>query len=426
MKQQLFRRVALDNLAVVERLDTAVQVVGPATSLVVLAAIAFIVTSATWALYGRVPTRVYGEGFLLHEGSIVDVTSMADGQMEHMIVGVGDIVKENDPIARVDQPELKKQQSLLEAKLQELGKKFAQLEGLDEQGSALKHSVFKQARAALSYTIGETTKQLSFYEDKLRADETLLAKGLTTPTTVAETRQKVLDLRDAIFAKQAGERNIAFDALDARRNLESRKYDLGMQVSQTKRELEELQKRIETQSVILAKASGRVIEVKLSDGDAVIRGRSIATLEVAPHGPAGLVADVYIPAEDGKRVQAGMAIKLAPAVTKPEDDGYLEGTVDAVSPFPVSEQSMLRVVRNPNIVHALLKDGPVYEAHVRVTADPHTPSGLHWSSGQGPAIQIASGTPVHALVTVRVRRPIELIIPALARLVTDVPNQDKR
>lgn len=421
MKQQLFRKAALQNLGMAERLDTAVQVVSPATLLVVLAAAAFIAAAIIWAAVGRVPTRVYGEGLLLREGSIVDVTSMADGQVEHMVAGVGDLVKENDPIARIDQPELKKQRSLLEAKLQELTTKHAQLGSLDEEGTAIKHAVFEHQRAAVSYALRETSKQLSFYEEKLKADTALLEKGLTTPTAAAETRQKVLDLRDAIYAKGTERKNIAFNALEARRALQARKYDLEMEVSQTKREIEELQKRIDMQSVVVAKASGRVIEVKLTDGDAVTRGRSIATLEVAPRGPADLVAEVYIPAQDGKRVKAGMAIKLSPSVVKPEDDGYLEGIVDSVSPFPISEQSMLRAVRNQNIVQSLLKDGPVYEAHVRVTPDPRTPSGLRWSNGRGPTMQIASGTPVHGLVTVRMRRPIELVIPALERLVTDAP-----
>jgi HlyD family secretion protein len=426
VKQELFRKAALQNLAVSERLDTAVQVVGPAASLVVLAAAAFITAALVWAAVGRIPTRVYGEGMLLREGSILDVTSLADGQVEHMVASVGDMVKENDPIARIDQPELKKQRSLLEAKLQELTKKYAQLSSLDEAGTAIKHAVFKHQRVAISYMLKETRQQLAFYQDKLASDNALLEKGLTTPTAVAETRQKVLELRDAISAKQAERRNIAFNALDVNRTLEERKYDLAMQVSDTKREIEELQKKIDTQSVVLAKAAGRVIEVKLTDGDVVTRGRPVATLEVAPHGAADLIANVYIPAEDGNRVKAGMPIKLSPSVVKPEEDGYLEGVVDSISPFPVSEQSMLRVVRNQNIVQLLLKNGPVYEAHVHVLADPRSPSGLRWSNGRGPTMQLASGTPVHGLIAVRTRRPIDLVIPALERLVTDAPSDDKK
>jgi len=423
MKEQLYRKAALQHLAVSERLDTAVQVVGPASSLVVFAAVATIGIALSWAVVGHVPSRVYGEGILLSPGSIVDVTSMADGQIQHMSVSVGDLVKEDDVLAVIDQPELKKQKSLLEAKLEELTGKYTHLASLDQEGTQIRHGVLSQQRAAMSFALTETKKQLAFYQDKLKSDNALLEKGLTTPTAVAETRQKVIELSDAIHSKQAERHNIAFSALEETRTIEEHRYELEMQVSETKRELEELQKRIDTQSVVRARSAGRVIEVKVTDGDAVTRGRPIATVEVAQAGTADLVAEVYVPAQDGKQVRPGMPIKLSPSVVKPEEDGYLEGTVDSVSPFPVSQQSMLREVRNESVVDALLKEGPVYEAHVRVATDPKTPSGLRWSNGKGPSVHIASGTPVHGLVTVRTRRPLELVIPALERIVTDTPAE---
>src|SRR5262249_49608811 len=95
LKQQRFRQAAIDHLAVAERLDTAWQVVRPATALVILAAVASISAAVVWSIAGRVPTRVYGQGLLLREGSIVDVSSLADGQVQHMMVKVGDLVKEN-------------------------------------------------------------------------------------------------------------------------------------------------------------------------------------------------------------------------------------------------------------------------------------------------------------------------------------------
>jgi HlyD family secretion protein len=238
-----YRQAALQNLAVAERLDTAVQVVGPATSMVVFGAACLIVTALVWAVIGRVPLRVYGDGLLLREGSIVDVTSMADGQVQELVVSVGDIVKENDILARIDQPELKKQRSLLQAKLDELSQKDARLVSIDKQGNALKHAVFSQQREAVTFVVEESKKQLAFLKEKLTADEALLAKGLVTPGAVAETRQRVLDMTDSIYMKQAEGRNISFSALDAQRVLQERTYDLGMEVSETTRELEELDKR---------------------------------------------------------------------------------------------------------------------------------------------------------------------------------------
>jgi HlyD family secretion protein len=423
MKERLYRKAALQHLAVSERLDTAVQVVNPASSLVIVAAAATIVAAVVWATVGRVPSRVYGEGLLLRQGSIVDVTSMADGQIDHVVARVGDLVKENDAMAYVEQPELKKQHSLLQAKLGELTTKSQELAQLDDRGAAVKHAVFDQQKVATHYALRETKKQLAFFEQKLKSDNELLARGLTTPAAVAETRQKVVDLHDVINTRQAEGRNIAFSILEQTRTREQRRFDLAMEVDETKRLLEELDKRIDTQSVVRAKSAGRVIEVKLTDGDAVARGRPIATLEVAPAGAPDLIAEVYLPAQDGKRVKPGMTVKLAPSVVKPEEDGYLEGTIVSVSPFPVSQQSILRVVRNESLVTALLKEGPVYEALVHVTPDASTPSGLRWSNGRGPTLEIASGTPVRGLVTVRTRRPIELVIPAVERILSDAPAE---
>jgi HlyD family secretion protein len=423
MKESLFRKSALQSLAVGERLDTAVQVVSPATILVVLAAAVTIGTAVVWSVHGRVPTRVYGDGLLLHDGSIDDVTSMADGQVTKLTVRVGDVVGPNDVIATIDQPELKKQRASLEGRLQDYANKFAELEQLDDKGKVIKRAAFDQQRAAVGYALREMRKQLAFFQGKLKSDTALLEKGLTTPTAVAETRQRVLDLNEAIHARQAEGQTIAYNALDSARTVEERRYDLSMRVSDTRRELEELDKRIDTQSVVLAKAAGRIIEVKVTEGDAVTRGRPIATIEVATPGPNELVAEVYVPVRDGKRVRVGMPVKLAPSVIKPEENGYLEGFVDAVSPFPATEQSMLRAVRNPSLVESLLKGGPVYEVRVRVEADPRTPSGLKWSNGKGPPTQIASGTLAQGLITVQTRRPIELVVPAIQRLLTDAPAE---
>jgi HlyD family secretion protein len=419
MKPAMYREAALKHLAMSERLDTAVQIVNPAAALVVAAAFVIIGTSMIWALVGHVPSRVYGDGLLLRQGTIVDVPSMADGQVQRIAVSVGDRVNESDVIAYIDQPDLKKQQSGLQAKAEELIAKFEKLAELDEQGRELKKVVFRQQHASASFALSETKKQLIFYETKLDADRALLDKGLTTPSAVAETRQRLLELNVAINGHRAEERNIAFNVLDTVRTLAERRYDLAMQVSENNRALEELTKRIDTQSVVRARTSGRVIELKVADGDAVTRGRALVTLEAAPAAHDALVAEIYVNAQDGKRVSPGMPIRLAPSVIRPEEDGYLLGEVESVSPFPVSEQSILRTVRNESLVTELLKSGPVYEARVRVGDDPATPSGLRWSNGRGPAMQVASGTPVHGLVTVRTRRPIELVLPAVARLVTD-------
>jgi len=423
MAARLFRQSALQHLNIAERLDTAVRVVSPGASMVVASAAVLVASGLIWAMIGRVPSRVYGDGILLQSGQVIDVTSMADGQVQHVAVSVGDTVHKDDVIAFIDQPELKKQQALLQVRISELSSRYTHLESLGEQGRDLKQAVLTRRKEAVTYSIQESETQLVLYKQKLTSDMALLKEGLTTPTIVAEARQKVLTLQDAINAHYAEQQDIAFNVLESTKALEEQRYDLATKVSDVRRELEELQKKIDTQSLVVAKAAGQVIELKVTEGDVVVRGRPVATIEVAPAERADLVAQVYVPVQDGKRVHPGMGIKLAPSVVKPEEDGYLDGVVESVSSYPISEESMLRAVRNGSLVSSLLKAGPVYEARVRVRTDSTTPSGLKWSSGRGPAIRIASGTPVHGLVTVRTRHPIELVLPALGRILMDTSTE---
>jgi HlyD family secretion protein len=416
MRHDLYRPAALKHMALSERFDTAVSVVGAGSWLVVVAAVALVAITLVWAICGRVPIRVYGEGLLVREGSIVDVTSMAEGQVRRMVVTVGDAVREGEPIAYVEQPELETQRTLLEGKLDEIEKSYHELVALDRKAEARKSRVFAIQQTAVNASLRAMRTQLAFYEQKLLADTELQAQGLVVPALVAETRQRVVDIRDEIFAKQAQGGTIAFDSIEAQRTLVQRKGELALGVSQARRELEELEKRIDMQSVVVAKIAGRVLEMKVTEGDAVTRGRAIATIEVTPAGEE-LVAELYVPARDGKRVQPGMALKLAPSVLRPEEDGYLEATVKSVSPFPVTEQSMLRAIRNDSLVKSLLKDGPVYEVRGLVTRDRSTASGLRWSNGSGPPMQVVGGTPTRGLISVRARRPIEYVIPAWKRLV---------
>jgi HlyD family secretion protein len=125
---------------------------------------------------------------------------------------------------------------------------------------------------------------------------------------------------------------------------------------------------------------------------------------------------IYVPAADGKKVRAGMAVRVAPATVKPEEFGHLLGTVRSVSSFPATTKGMMRVLQNEGLVTSLSATGTPFEVYATLTLDPGTVSGYRWTSGSGPAVALFSGTPVVALVTERTQRPIALILPFVRSL----------
>ena len=82
-----------------------------------------------------------------------------------------------------------------------------------------------------------------------------------------------------------------------------------------------------------------------------------------------------------------------------------------VSEFPATSQGMASVLQNDSLVRQFSQLGPPYAAQVNLIPNIQAPSGYQWSSGQGPAILLTSGTLASAEVTVAKQAPISLVIP---------------
>jgi HlyD family secretion protein len=126
---------------------------------------------------------------------------------------------------------------------------------------------------------------------------------------------------------------------------------------------------------------------------------------------------VYIPAgSGGKKVEPGMKIQVSPATVKRDEFGYIFGQVSWVSPYPATRESMLSILGNEALVKQFSKTMPPIVVHATLLTDPKTPSGLKWSSRQGPPFRITTGTIVSAEVVVREQRPISLVIPYMKKV----------
>ena len=160
---------------------------------------------------------------------------------------------------------------------------------------------------------------------------------------------------------------------------------------------------------VISPYAGRVLELQAIPGGVVERGDALLNLEAADG--ASLEAVVYIPAAEGNKIQPGMQVLLAPASVKQEEHGRLLGQVVSVGDFPTSRRGMLRVLGSEELVTALTGDGTTIEVRVALRRDPQTSNGYAWTSVQGPAIPLSSGTLCTAWIETSVKRPISLLFP---------------
>jgi HlyD family secretion protein len=154
-----------------------------------------------------------------------------------------------------------------------------------------------------------------------------------------------------------------------------------------------------------------VLEVMTEQGDMVASGEPILSLDLTGRSVKNLVAVLYIPSIEGKRVRVGMPVQIAPSTVKQEEYGMMLGRVTYVSDFPATTKGMGRVLKNDQLVNVLSGSGAPYEVHADLMVAPETVSRYKWSSSNGPPLVIRSGTLATASIEVRAERPIGMVIP---------------
>jgi HlyD family secretion protein len=139
------------------------------------------------------------------------------------------------------------------------------------------------------------------------------------------------------------------------------------------------------------------------------------SLQLADQQAGGLHVVAYMPADQGKNVTPNMRAQISPSTASREEYGFLEGRVTYVSEFPATHEGMMRILSNDALAQALATNGPPLAVYADLERDPASASGFKWSSPKGRGLTVAGGTLCDLTITIRERRPVELVIPLLRR-----------
>jgi len=168
---------------------------------------------------------------------------------------------------------------------------------------------------------------------------------------------------------------------------------------------------------ILATEAGVVSDLLVRPGTVVSAGQRIVNLRNEAHQ---LVALLFAPLDQGKRIRVGMKVQVSPSTVREEDHGYMLGHVFRVSPGSVTEGEIEEVLGNPDLVKAFLSGSPYAAAPILVEVllerNLDTVSGYRWSSRHGPPFVISANSFCQASVVTSQERPIDTVIPYLKKL----------
>jgi HlyD family secretion protein len=409
----IFRKVALDRLSSPEQLDTVMQITRPRSWIALGGLLLLLVTVGIWGFFGSIPTKVQAQGVLIKQGGVFDAFSSGPGPIKEILVAEGDVIEKGQVVARIDRVDLTDQIAAVRAELAERNDQHQRITSYASQDMTLRNDSLALQESKITDTIAFAEERAKALEQQLQSLETLLEKGLITKQTVLQVQQEYFGTKDLIARSRNELKQIPLQRLSATTDKEQETVRSQIAINETRRRIEGLEQQHRILSIITSPYSGRILEVKKKPGDMIAAGTPIVSLQLAGSDAEGLQAVIYVPPTAGKNVVPGLQVEISPTTAPRAEFGYMPGKVTSVSEFPATAEGMMRVLSNQGLVQTLSAEGPPFAVYADLQVDRSSASGYKWSSPRGGALAVNSGTLCLVTVTVRSRRPIEMVIPIL-------------
>ncbi|MEO5373898.1 MAG: NHLP bacteriocin system secretion protein [Alphaproteobacteria bacterium] len=426
MSKAIFREASLERLSTPEQLDQVMRVTSPTAWMAMIALFLVVAGGLAWSVMGTVPIKVTGKGILISPGGVLDVVSASQGRITSFAVHPGDRIAEGQVVAQLAQPDITAELETSRGDLEEARSQFQKISAFDRHDLAVQKAQMGKKREALTQKIGFLEDRLKWLKEREGYETELREKGLLDRKRVIDTKIDINKAREELATTQNDIKQISIDESTLEITKERELLELEMKVSTLTRKVDTLTEKLGRNVTIVSPYSGQIVEFKYNAGEMVEPGKALFTMvpstRLAQQGDAatgevtGLVAKLYVSAEDGKKIRVGMEAQIAPSTVKREEYGFVLGEVRHVAAVPSSEEGMLRILKNRTLVQELSGGAAPFEVTVALKSDPATPTGFRWSSSRGPEGEINSGTLCEGHLTVREIRLISLIIPALEQM----------
>jgi HlyD family secretion protein len=412
-EKTIFRKAALERLSSPEQLDYLMSVTSPVgwLALSALAGVLFLIV--LWGFLGRIPDTVSGSGILIRGGAVYDVSAGSDGFITQVLVKTGDQVKAGQVVAKMSQSQLELKIKSSQAQLKVLQEQDADMTGREDKNDAAALADYKKQDQALLDAIASYKVQIEADQKEFETKENLLQKGLTTQAEVNKARDALYGVKGQVADTQVKESQIGTDEIKLARDTQTSRNARLKEINSTKLQLQEYIAERDAGVQVLCNYSGRVIEKLVERGSPVVAKDRVITVEAED---APMLAVIYVPAAEGKKVLPNQEIRVSPSTVKAEEYGFILGKVTNVSYFPSTPEGMKVVLRNEELVKDLSTTGAPIEITGDLYQDRSTKSGYRWSSSQGPSTGIFSGTLAQASIVVDQKPPIDFVIPKIKEI----------
>jgi HlyD family secretion protein len=416
--QALFRESTVKRMSSPERLDMAAAIVRPSAWMLLAVCLIAVIGAVAAGIFIKIPIKVAAQGIILNIAGVKEVVASAAGQLKTLKVKVGDHVAAGAAIAQVEQPDLRQEIAAAEAEVTEAKVQIEKVSAMQTRARSTQDELRAQQRDNLAKSVAASEQRVAALTDRLRDFEELSTRGIVTKQRLLDARNELNQTSEELARNRNSLKQTEVEEENQRNEREREQLNLSLKLATAERKFDQLKERMGRVDIVTSPYSGRVAEIKVNEGEVVERGVALATIVpdvTAPDGSevqAPLVATLYVPAANGKKVRPGMGVEIMPATVKREERGYIVARITAVSEVPATQEGMIRVLKNRQLAQTLAEGGSPFEVRAELVPNAQTPSGLQWSSSTGPDEQISSGSPCKAEVITRSEPVLQILLPA--------------
>jgi len=414
----LFRSAAVERLGTPDRLDEPIRVTVPSAWLALVALLVLVVVGGVAGVLVVVPVKVRGEGIIISAAGVLDVPFAATGRVAGIAVQSGAYVERGTVVARLDQPELRRELEQARADERDLQDQRQRVRNFLIRSRHAHAEVAVQQRRDIEQSLGLVRQRLRFLQERAAIEAQLYEKQATTRQKLVDAQIDIGRTEEEIAAQQQRLKQLDLD--DAITSIEGERelLDLDLKVAAAERRVAALTDRLKQAEEVVTPYAGTVVEFKRNAGELVRQGEALLSLLPDQGSGSGgaLGVTLFVSGADGKKIAPGMVVEVSPSTVRREEYGFMLGRVRAVAALPATEEGMMRTLKNRQLVAALSVGGAPFQVDVEFETDSATRTGYRWSSSAGPDAAITPGTLAAGQIWVQRLPLVEIAFPAMRRL----------
>jgi HlyD family secretion protein len=405
----LFRKEALETQSGTGPLEEKMRLIAPRWWISVSAICFVLCVAALWGWYGRISTKVYGSGMLVHSGEFRNVVSLSDGIVHIVDISEGMRINEGDILAVLSLPLEQLELDQCQSRLKYLREDVDQLHKLTDRHVEERTAFTSRILADSDEIMKDLDRLLNELIGLNKKYQTFRSRGLVTESETVTVLQNMLNTAVSLIRQRQETANYKMGKLDYEHVFIREFWQKGREIQEAQQDLAFRMAQLIQRKQIVSHSEGTIVNVHKSVGDHVVGGEAVCTLQ-RPVGDT-LFVNAVVPATQSQTIEAGQTVHISPSDTEPYRIGYMLGVVEKVGLYPATMAQLLNWYKNEDLAKTLTKNQAMGTVRIRLVDDPKDPTGTKWTGKVPERIHITTGRLCTIEVIVEERAPISYVLP---------------